>query len=65
MKNTKYKKIENAYRLNSSPFADVARAISINQNIPESLKSNKNHKSCNIQVLSDSYVNIKTILNRS
>jgi hypothetical protein len=54
----KYKIIGNIYRPHSAPLADVARAITIHQNIIQYLKSNKNHKNCTIQILSDFNVNI-------
>ena len=54
----KYKIIGNVYRPNSAPLADLAKAISTHQNIILGLKSNKSHKSCDIQILSDFNVNI-------
>ena len=54
----KYKIVGNIYRPNSAPLADLARAITTHQNIIQNLQSNKNHKNCNIQLLSDFNVNI-------
>ena len=54
----KYKIIGYVYRPNSAPLANLARAISTNQNIILGLKSNKNHKFCDIQILSNFKVNI-------
>ena len=53
-----YKIIGNVYRPNSAPLADLAKAISTHQNIILGLKSNKSHKSCDFQILSDFNVNI-------
>ena len=55
---SKYKIIGNVYRPNSVPMADLARAITNHQNNILSIKSNKNHKNCDIQILSDFNVNI-------
>ena len=54
----KYKIIGVVYRPNSAPLADLARAITTHQNIIQNLKSNKSHKNCDIQILSDFNVNI-------
>ena len=54
----KFKIIGNVYRPNSAPKADLALAISTHNQIIQSLKSNKNHKNCEIQIVSDFNVNI-------
>ena len=54
----KHKIIGNVYRPNSAPLADLSRAISNHKLIIECLKANKNHKNCEIQVLSDFNVNL-------
>ena len=53
-----YKIIGNVYRPNTAPLADLARAISTHVNIIQSLKSSKDHKNCDFQILSDFNVNI-------
>ena len=54
----KYKIIGNIYRPNTAPLADLDLAISTHNNIILSLKSNKIHKNCDFQILSDFNVNI-------
>ena len=54
----KYKIIGNVYRPNSAPLANLGRAITNHTLIIESLKANKSHKNCEIQVLSDFNINL-------
>ena len=54
----KFKIIGNVYRPNSAPKADLALTISTHNQIIQSLKSNRNHKNCEIQIVSDFNVNI-------
>ena len=54
----KYKIIGNVYRPNSAPLANLGRAIANHTLIIESLKANKSHKNCEIQVLSDFNINL-------
>ena len=54
----KYKIIGNVYRPNSAPLADLARAISIHNEIIQCLKTDNVHKNCEFQIVSDFNVNI-------
>ena len=53
-----HKIIGNVYRPNSAPWADLGRAISNHKLIIDSIKANKIHKNCEIQVLSDFNINL-------
>ena len=54
----KYKIIGNIYRPNTAPLANLALAIATHDKIIQSLKSDKKHKNCEIQIVSDFNVNI-------
>ena len=61
----RFKIIGNVYRPNSAPFADLPLAITNHNKIIQSPKNNKDHKDCDMQVLSDFNVNILTELCRA
>ena len=54
----KHKIIGNVYRPNTAPLANLALAIATHDKIIQSLKSDKKHKNCEIQIVSDFNVNI-------
>ena len=54
----KYKIIGNVYRPNTAPLANLALAIATHDRIIQNLRSDKKHKNCEIQIVSDFNVNI-------
>ena len=57
--------IGNIYRPNTAPRGNLSQAIEIHSSIISSIKSNKQHKKCSIQILSDFNVNILNYKNHS
>ena len=55
---SKFKIIGNVYRPNTAPLANLALAISTHDRIIQNLRSDKRHKNCEIQIVSDFNVNI-------
>ena len=54
----KHKIIGNVYRPNTAPLANLALAIATHNEIIQKLKSSRDHKNCEIQILSDFNVDI-------